>query len=143
MNLKPRPPRGGEALTLIEHLRELGACREGLYFADGKSADEVWATCHRPDWLSWWRARTNSEPENRRLIVFYCRILQRDITPKMPEDQREAFAAMLAACSKWAVNPTEENRKKARDLDVARDLDKQWCDEIRAEFTCPFQEVKR
>jgi hypothetical protein len=117
---------GGELVSeLIDHLRKLGACQSGIDFAEGKTAAEVWTTCVRPGWLGWWLARTNTEPENRRLLRLYCRIWSEDITPRLPEAEREPFVAMLAACDAWAENPTEENRKKARarDLAIARALD--------------------
>ena len=34
-------------------LAKLGACGEARHEADGKSLEEVWATCQRGDWMLW------------------------------------------------------------------------------------------
>lgn len=36
-----------------QHLNNLGACSEAIIWADGKSWQEVYDTCHRGDWLLW------------------------------------------------------------------------------------------
>ena len=107
-------------MTLNEHLISLGACQAGLDFATGKTALETWDTCERPDWLGWWLAKTNSNPENRRLAKLYCRIWDADITPLLPESKQHGFVEMLSALRDWCEEPTEENRSKARALDLAR-----------------------
>lgn len=103
---------------LQKHLRDLGACEEGLEFAGDRTADAVWTTCSRPGWLGWWLAKTNTEPENRRLAKLYCRIWNEYIAQLLPEFDRPDFQAMLAAIAYWCDDPTYENRKKARALAI-------------------------
>lgn len=40
-----------------EMLTELGACKEGVEWASGKSFDEIWDTCENPLWLIWLGSR--------------------------------------------------------------------------------------
>ena len=52
---------------LLIRLRRLRACKEAREWAEGMSWQEVYATCHRGDWLLWLFARTN--PNNRRELT--------------------------------------------------------------------------
>jgi hypothetical protein len=108
---------------LQKHLRKLKACSAGLEFAGNRPALEVWNTCTRPDWLGWWLANTNTEPENRKLAKLYCRIWTEDLSLRLPESQRQGFNESLAAIGNWCDNPTEQNRKKAHALARALALD--------------------
>ena len=44
-----------------ELLEKLNACEKAREWAEGKSWEEVYATCHRGDWLLWLFQKTNSE----------------------------------------------------------------------------------
>lgn len=41
------------ANQFMQHLESLGACNEAKDWANGKSWQEVYDTCHRGDWLLW------------------------------------------------------------------------------------------
>ena len=41
------------ANEFMQHLINLGACSEAKEWAEGKSWQEVYDTCHRGDWLLW------------------------------------------------------------------------------------------
>ena len=38
-------------------LERAGACRSARAWAYGKSAEEIWRTCDREDWMKWWIER--------------------------------------------------------------------------------------
>ena len=48
-------------------LRKLNACKGVRDWAQGKTFEEVYTTCHRGDWLNWLFARTN--PEDLRILT--------------------------------------------------------------------------
>ena len=42
-----------------ELLIKLNACNEAREWASNKSIDEIWATCHRCDWMLWLARKLN------------------------------------------------------------------------------------
>lgn len=52
---------------LKELLEKLDACHQAKEWAEGKTIEEVWATCHRGDWMLWLFRRTN--PDDTRLLM--------------------------------------------------------------------------
>ena len=53
--------------TIDELLIELKACKEAQEWAQGKTFEEIYNTCHRGDWLNWLFAKTN--PEDVQLLT--------------------------------------------------------------------------
>ena len=53
--------------TIDQLLNKLDACEEARNWAQGKTFEEVYTTCHRGDWLNWLFARTN--PEDVQLLT--------------------------------------------------------------------------
>ena len=54
-------------------LTRLGACQEAVAWANNKSLAEVWATCHRGDWMLWLLARHGDVPHKAIVaIACYC-----------------------------------------------------------------------
>ena len=44
--------------TFKELLKNKNACKEAIDWAEGKSLEEVWNTCHRGDWMLWLAGKT-------------------------------------------------------------------------------------
>lgn len=40
-------------MTIQEKLVELRACEDARKWAEGKTMQEIWDTCHRGDWMLW------------------------------------------------------------------------------------------
>ena len=53
--------------TMDQLLNKLDACEEARNWAQGKTFEEVYTTCHRGDWLNWLFAKTN--PEDVQLLT--------------------------------------------------------------------------
>ena len=53
--------------TMDQLLTKLGACQEARNWAQGKTFEEIYNTCHRGDWLNWLFAKTN--PEDVQLLT--------------------------------------------------------------------------
>lgn len=47
-------------MTLSEHLSSINAPQAFQEWASGKTAQEAWDTCHRPDWMLYWAASTKA-----------------------------------------------------------------------------------
>ena len=54
-----------------EWLKNEGACRKSCPWARGKSLQEAWEKCPRPEWMLWWLKKLGYD-DARELRLFAC-----------------------------------------------------------------------
>ncbi len=82
----------------VEHLQQLGACREGIEWAATQpDIASVWANCRRADWMLWLAAKCHVD---RRILVTVACEIARDVLPifeaKHPTENRPRVAIETA-----------------------------------------------
>jgi len=95
-------------MTFKQHLKAIGACQEARVWAGDRTAKEAWEQCERADWLLWWAAKDGASKQE--IVLVACAIARTVL--HLTKDPR-ALAAIEAA-ERWADDPSEENRRKAR-----------------------------
>jgi hypothetical protein len=95
-----------------KYLQKVNACQEGVKFAEGKTLQQAWDACTRPDWMLWLYRKNNPDKiVCVRIAIFSARQSLKFFTKKYPKDNQPLKA--IEAAEAWAENPTEENRKAA------------------------------
>ena len=118
---------------MTELLKKLHACKESIIWAENKTWEDIYNTCHRGDWLLWLFKRTN--PGDFQLLTLakgHCantvRHLMKDKRSKIAVDVAIAFGegeatieelnnAAYAAYAAYAANAAAY---AAYDADAAR-----------------------
>ncbi len=63
--------------TWVKPIKEMGACAEGLVFAERyDSLTEAWASCEHGDWMLWLLGKLSGEPgsdSRRKLVLTACK----------------------------------------------------------------------
>ena len=77
-------------------LIDLNACDDAQRWAAGKSLSEVWATCHRGDWMLWLAARYGDVPR-KTSVAIACDVAEPAL--KYTTDPRPAEC--LAVVRRW------------------------------------------
>ena len=99
-------------MTFKEYLESMNACQEAIDWAGGKTLDEAWQTCDRPDWMLWLYGRNNPDKTTCvKIAVFAARLVLPIWQEKYPDDKCTQQA--IEAAEKWTENPSEENRQAA------------------------------
>ena len=98
-----------EAQRLQDKLKELRACEEAYEWAEGKTIQEVWETCHRGDWMLWLFKRTN--PNDIKLL-FLAKGHCANTVRHLMKDER-SIKAVDAAIAFGNGEITEEERSSA------------------------------
>ena len=90
------------------------ACSEGLKWAKGKSMEEGWKTCERPDWMMWLYV-VRPKPDKERcvmLAIIFAESVLENYERQFPDDKRPRLA--IEAAKAVVKNDTEEKRSAAR-----------------------------
>ena len=75
-----------------ELLIKLNACNEAREWASNKSIDEIWATCHRGDWMMWLARKLNIDKRVLTLAKGHCANTVRHLM----KDERSIAAVDMA-----------------------------------------------
>ena len=75
-----------------ELLIKLNACNEARKWASNKSIDEIWATCHRGDWMLWLARKLNIDKRVLTLAKGHCANTVRHLM----KDERSIAAVDMA-----------------------------------------------
>ena len=75
-----------------ELLIKLNACNEAREWASNKSIDEIWATCHRCDWMLWLARKLNIDKRVLTLAKGHCANTVRHLM----KDERSIAAVDMA-----------------------------------------------
>ena len=79
--------------NLSKTLKYLGACKDSINWAKGKTPEKAWATCERGDWMLWIYARSKNYEKRKDILVRgYCTQL---VIPHM-KDSRSIDAVYAA-----------------------------------------------
>jgi len=99
-------------MNFKQYLESINACQEAIDWAGGKTLDEAWQTCDRPDWMLWLYGRNNPDKVMCvKIAVFAARLVLPLWQEKYPDDLRPQQA--IGASEKWIENPSEENMAAA------------------------------
>ena len=122
---------------MTELLKKLHACKESIIWAENKTWEDIYNTCHRGDWLLWLFKRTN--PGDFQLLTLakgHCantvRHLMKDKRSKIAVDVAIAFGegeatieelnnAAYAAYAAYAANAAAYAADAAYDADADAD----------------------
>ena len=83
-------------------LKELGACKEAVRWARGKSLAEAWEQCAEPSWMMWlcWQMEGREGWPDRKQVVLAACACAEEVLPifeqKHPEDKRPRKAIEVA-----------------------------------------------
>ena len=99
-------------MNIKQYLESINACQEAIDWAGGKTLDECWQACDRPDWMLWLYGRNNPDKVMCvKIAVFAARLVLPLWHKKYPDDLRPQQA--IGASEKWIENPSEENMAAA------------------------------
>ena len=93
-----------------ELLIKLNACNEAREWASNKSIDEIWATCHRGDWMLWLARKLNIDKRVLTLAKGHCANTVRHLM----KDER-SIAAVDMAIKYGEGNATDSELAAAAD----------------------------
>ena len=99
-------------------LRKLNACKGVRDWAQGKTFEEVYTTCHRGDWLNWLFAKTN--PEDLRILTL-VKGQQANTVRHLMKDERSLNAIDTAIAFGEGRATKEDLRKAAEAARAAAD----------------------
>jgi hypothetical protein len=91
-------------------LDRLGACDDAKQWAEGKDFAEVYATCHRGDWLAWLYQKTN--PTNKRKLVLIGGLFANQVRHLMNDER--SIAAVDVCLRYGRGDATDEELAAAR-----------------------------
>jgi len=95
-----------------EYLESINACHDAVDWAGGKTLDDCWQTCDRPDWMLWlYERNTPDKMTCVKIAVYAARLVLPLWQEKYPEDLRPQRA--IEAAEKWVENLSEETRQAA------------------------------
>ena len=106
-------------------LDRLSACDEAKEWAEGKDFAEVYATCHRGDWLAWLYENTN--PDDKRKLVLLGGLFANEVRHLMKDER--SIAAVDVCLRYGRGEATDDELTAAWDAagDAAGDaLDAEW-----------------
>ena len=107
--------------TIDELLRKLNACEVARDWAQGKTFEEVYTTCHRGDWLCWLFVRTN--PKDLRILTL-VKGHQANTVRHLMKDERSLTAVDTAiAFGEGRASREELSEAAARAAADAADAD--------------------
>ena len=89
-------------MTFQEYLSYADACAEACDWAKDKSWEEVYATCHRGDWLCWLYARTN--PSDIRVLTLVKGLQVNEIRHLMSDNRSLAAVDAAIAYGRGQIN---------------------------------------
>lgn len=102
-------------------LEKLGACEDAQKWAEQfDTLPDAWRACPRADWMLWLLGKmtgTPGWPSHQTVVRLACACARRALR-YVPEGEERPRLAIEAA-EAWAVNPTPQNARAARD--AARD----------------------
>ena len=93
-----------------ELLIKLNACNEARKWASNKSIDEIWATCHRGDWMLWLARKLDIDKRVLTLAKGHCANTVRHLM----KDER-SIAAVDMAIKYGEGNATDSELAAAAD----------------------------
>ena len=103
-----------------QYLESRGACQDAVDWAGGKTLDDCWQTCDRPDWMLWlYERNTPDKMTCVKIAVYAARLVLPIWQEKYPEDLRPQRA--IEAAEKWVENLSEETRQAAVAAGAARE----------------------
>ena len=119
--------------TMDQLLNKLDACEEARNWAQGKTFEEVYTTCHRGDWLNWLFSRTN--PEDVQLLTLVKGHQANTVRHLMIDKRsREAVDIAIAFGEGRATREELRNAEDAADAAYAASAAR-YADCARAAFT--------
>ena len=103
-----------------ELLKKLNACQPAREWASNKSIDEIWATCHRGDWMLWLARKLNIDKRVLTIAKGHCANTVRHLM----KDER-SIAAVDMAIKYGEGNATDSELAAAADAayDATADAD--------------------
>jgi len=104
-----------------ELLTKLRACDEAKEWAEGKSWQKVYATCHRGDWLLWLFARTN--PDSKRELTLAKGHCANTVRHLMKDPRSIAAVDAAIAYGQGDIDDKELADAAAAAYDAARNAD--------------------
>jgi hypothetical protein len=95
-------------ITLKEHLASLEVPSAFLAWADGKTAQQAWEQCTRPDWLLFWAASTPANDTKSIKLATHdiASVIGHPAIHPLPEWARTIGAT-------WENDPRDQRRVKA------------------------------
>ena len=93
-----------------ELLKKLNACQPAREWADDKTIEEIWATCHRGDWMLWLARKLNIDKRVLTLAKGHCANTVRHLM----KDER-SIAAVDMAIKYGEGNATDSELAAAAD----------------------------
>lgn len=122
-----------------ELLIKLNACNPAIDWAEGKSWEEVYNTCHRGDWLLWLYKKTNKD--NLRKLTLAKGLCANTVRHLMKDER--SVAAVDAAIKYGNGEIGEKNLRAAATYadDDAREANQKLTADIVRQ-TIPFNEWK-
>ena len=93
-----------------ELLKKLNACQPAREWADDKTIEEIWATCHRGDWMLWLARKLNIDKRVLILAKGHCANTVRHLM----KDER-SIAAVDMAIKYGEGNATDSELAAAAD----------------------------
>jgi len=90
-------------MIYAEYLKTIGACQEVINDAQGKTAQQIWDTCERGDWMLWLIGKLSSESgsEKRKQLVLTACKCARLALKYIPNDEKRPLRAIETA-EQWA-----------------------------------------
>lgn len=104
-----------DAAAFSALLKELNACDEDRKWAQGKSLDEAFRTCHHADWMLWLLNKMSDKPgwlNRQQIVLLTCACVERALRYVPKGEDRPRLA--IEAARRWANDPTEDNLEAAR-----------------------------
>jgi hypothetical protein len=94
------------------YLARMDACCEARSWAAGRTAQQAWAECERPDWLLWW---ARAAKVDRRLLVRAACACARTVLQYAPAGEQRPLRAIETAEAWCDGNATIEQVRSAAD----------------------------
>jgi hypothetical protein len=95
-------------------LRTLHACEDVRKWAEGKALAQVWAECHRGDWLLWLCGKMADKegwPTREELVVAACACAERSLKYVRTGEERPRIA--IETARRWAQGQAKISEVRA------------------------------
>jgi hypothetical protein len=90
-------------MTYAEYLKSIGACEEAIEESQNKTAQQVWDTCDRGDWMLWLAAKLSGESgseEKKQLVLTSCKCARLSLK-YIPKKENRPLQ-VIETTEKWA-----------------------------------------
>jgi hypothetical protein len=102
------------ATDCMKLLRTLHACEDVRKWAEGKALAQVWAECHRGDWLLWLCGKMADKegwPTREELVVAACACAERSLKYVRTGEERPRIA--IETARRWAQGQAKISEVRA------------------------------